>query len=154
MKKYDNRKTNISSKLHMIYISSNNVRHSVLKTFTTLLPTTLHATSLHLSTCHFLSFKLHPTTFHYPLIWLNPTWHGWEGRFLITDPRDHLQISLCRIYSEENSEEITVYATASVLHCWLPFHRGRMEQILRVLLNYAVFTQQTNIGCKLLQLVN
>jgi hypothetical protein len=22
-----------------------------------------------------------------------------------------------------------VYATPSVLHCWLPFHHGRMEQI-------------------------
>jgi len=38
--------------------------------FTTLHPT--NSTSLHLSTLHFLSFKLHPTTLHYPLIWLNP----------------------------------------------------------------------------------
>jgi len=55
----------------MIYISSNNVRHPVTKTFTTLHPTTLNFTLLHLSTLHFLSFKLHPTTLHYPLIWLN-----------------------------------------------------------------------------------
>jgi len=34
-KKIDKRKTNISSKLHMIYISSNNFRHPVPKTFTT-----------------------------------------------------------------------------------------------------------------------
>jgi hypothetical protein len=95
--------------------------------FITLLPTTLHATSLQLSTLHFLSFKLHPATLHYPLIWPNPTWHCWGGRFLTTDPRDHLHIPLCRMCGEENSEEMTVYATLSVLHCWLPFHRGRTE---------------------------
>jgi len=36
MKKCDKRKSRISSKLYMIYISSNNVRHPVTKTFTTL----------------------------------------------------------------------------------------------------------------------
>ena len=46
MKKYDKRKTNISSKLHMIYISSNNVRRPVPMIFSTLQPTTLHSTSL------------------------------------------------------------------------------------------------------------
>ena len=83
----------ISSKLHTIYISSNNGRHPVTKNFTKLHPTTLHSTSLKLSTLHFLSFKLHPTalhstslqlstlhflsfklhttSLHYPLIWLN-----------------------------------------------------------------------------------
>ena len=50
----------------MICISSNDAGHPVTKTFTT-----LHSTSLHLSTLHFLPFKLHPTTIHYPLIWLN-----------------------------------------------------------------------------------
>ena len=64
----DKRKSDISSKLHMICISSNSVRQPVTKTFTTFHPTTLHSTSLHLSTLHFLSFKLHPTTLHYPLI--------------------------------------------------------------------------------------
>ena len=39
-------KHHISSKLHMIYISSNNVRHPVTKTFTTLHSTTLYSTSL------------------------------------------------------------------------------------------------------------
>ena len=34
--------------------------------------TTLHSTSLDLSTLHFLPFKLHPHTLHYPLIWLKP----------------------------------------------------------------------------------
>jgi hypothetical protein len=63
MKECDKWKSHISSKLHMICVSSNNVRHPVTKTFTTLHPTTFH----------FLSFKLHPTTLHYPLIWLNPT---------------------------------------------------------------------------------
>jgi len=32
----------------MIYTSSNNRRHPVIKTFTPLHPTTLHSTSLHL----------------------------------------------------------------------------------------------------------
>jgi len=36
MKECDKRKSHISSKLLMIYISSNNVRHHVTKTFTTL----------------------------------------------------------------------------------------------------------------------
>jgi len=46
MNKCDKRKSHISSKLHMIYISSNNVRHPVTKNFTTLHPTTLHFTIL------------------------------------------------------------------------------------------------------------
>ena len=70
-KECDKRKKNrVSSKLHMIYISSNNGRHTVTKTSTTLYPATLNSTSLHLSALHLLSFKLHPTTLHYPLIWL------------------------------------------------------------------------------------
>jgi len=67
MAECDKRKSPISSKLHVIYISSNDGRHPVTTTFTT-----LHCTALHLSTLHFLSLKLHPTTLHYPLIWLNP----------------------------------------------------------------------------------
>jgi hypothetical protein len=67
MKECDKRKSHINSKLHVIYISSNNVRHPVTKTFTT-----LNSTSLNLLALHFLSFKLHQTTLHYPLIWLNP----------------------------------------------------------------------------------
>jgi hypothetical protein len=35
-----------SSTLHMIYISSDNIRYSVTKTFTTLHPLTLHFTTL------------------------------------------------------------------------------------------------------------
>ena len=42
MTECDKRKSQISSKLRMIYIFPNNVRHSVAKTFTTLHPTTLH----------------------------------------------------------------------------------------------------------------
>jgi len=72
MKECDKRNSYISSKLHVICISSNNDRHPVTKTFTTLHPTTLHSISLHLSTLHFFLLKLHPTTLHYPLIWLNP----------------------------------------------------------------------------------
>jgi len=70
MKECDKRKSHISSKLHMVSISSNNIRHPVTKNFTTLHPSTLNSTSLHLSALHFLSFKLHPTTLHYPFIWL------------------------------------------------------------------------------------
>ena len=51
MKECDKRKSHICSKLHMIYISSNNGRNAVTKT----------STSLHLSTLHFLPFKLHAT---------------------------------------------------------------------------------------------
>jgi porphobilinogen deaminase len=36
MKECDKRKSHISNKLHMIYVSSNNVRHTVTKTFITL----------------------------------------------------------------------------------------------------------------------
>jgi len=35
MKEYDKRKSHIYSKIHVIYISSNNVRHPVAKTVTT-----------------------------------------------------------------------------------------------------------------------
>ena len=66
-KKYDNRKTNISSKLHMIYVSSNNVRHPVPKTFTTLHPTTLHYTCRHVTSCHLNFTQLHFTTLSFGL---------------------------------------------------------------------------------------
>ena len=54
MKECDERKSHISSKLHMICTSSDNVRHPDTKTSTTLHPTTLYSSSLHLSTLHFL----------------------------------------------------------------------------------------------------
>ena len=44
-----------------VCVSSNNARHPVTETFTYTSP---KYTSLHLSTLHFLSFKLHPTTLH------------------------------------------------------------------------------------------
>jgi len=47
MKECDKRKSRISSKLHMIYISSNNVRHPVTKTFATLHYTSPNYTSPH-----------------------------------------------------------------------------------------------------------
>ena len=58
IKEYDKRKIHTRSKLHVIYISSNNVRLTVTKTFAT-----LRSTSLHFSTLHFLPFKLHPLHF-------------------------------------------------------------------------------------------
>ena len=69
IKECDKRKSHISSKLHMICISSNNDRHLVTSLrFTTFHPATLHSTSLRLSTLHFFPFKLHSTTLHYTLI--------------------------------------------------------------------------------------
>jgi len=47
MKKFDKRKSHINSKFHMIYISSNNVRHPVTKTFTPLHYISPNYTSLH-----------------------------------------------------------------------------------------------------------
>jgi len=67
MKKYDKSKSHIGSKIHVIYISSNNIRHPAVKTFATLQPTTLHSTSLLMSTLHFFLLKPHPTTLHYHL---------------------------------------------------------------------------------------
>ena len=71
VKECDKRKSHKRSKFHVIYISSNNVRHPVTKTFTTLHPITLHSTSLHCMTPHFLPFKLHPTTLHYTSLHYN-----------------------------------------------------------------------------------
>jgi len=47
MKERDKRNNHTNSKLHMIYASSNNVRHLVTKTFTTLHYTSPNYTSLH-----------------------------------------------------------------------------------------------------------
>ena len=49
MKEYDKRK-NHKSKLRVIYMSSNNVRHHVIKTFTTLHYTSPNYTSIHFTT--------------------------------------------------------------------------------------------------------
>jgi len=46
MTEYDKRKSHESSKIHVISISSNNVRHPVTKIFTTLHYTSLHFTIL------------------------------------------------------------------------------------------------------------
>jgi len=50
MKECDKRKSHINSKLFIIYICSNNVRHPVPKTFTTLRYTSPNYTLLHLTT--------------------------------------------------------------------------------------------------------
>jgi hypothetical protein len=70
MKECDNSKLRTyKQQLHIDYISSNNVRHLITRTITTLQHfATLHHTSpnytsLHLSTLHFLSFTLNPSTF-------------------------------------------------------------------------------------------
>jgi hypothetical protein len=49
-KECDKRKSHISSKLDIIYISYNNVRHPVTKTFTTLHYTSPNYTSIHFTT--------------------------------------------------------------------------------------------------------
>ena len=46
MKEYDKRKSHISSKIHTIFISSNNGRHPVTKTFNPLHYTSVNYTSL------------------------------------------------------------------------------------------------------------
>ena len=50
MKEYDKRKSHKSKKLPVIYIFSNNVRHPVTKSFTTLHYTSPNYTSLHFTT--------------------------------------------------------------------------------------------------------
>jgi len=97
-KKCDKRNSHISSESHLIYISSNNDRHSVTKTFTPLHytcrhftsfhfklhPTTRHSTSLHLSTLHFFPFKLHSSSLHYTLL---PSHLAVTQRRLVVDYR-------------------------------------------------------------------
>ena len=50
MKECEKRKSHISSKFHMIYISSNNVKHTVSKTVTLFPYTSPNCTSLHITT--------------------------------------------------------------------------------------------------------
>ena len=50
MQECDKRKSHTSSKLHIIYISSNNGKHHVTKTFTPLHNTSPNYTSLHFTT--------------------------------------------------------------------------------------------------------
>ena len=65
MKECDNRESHISNKLHMIYISSNNVRHPVTKTFTALHYTSSNHTSLHYTCRHFTSSHLNFKQLHF-----------------------------------------------------------------------------------------
>ena len=58
----DKRKSHISSKLHKIFISSNNIRHPVTKTFTA-----LHYTCRHFTSSHFNFTQLHFTTISFGL---------------------------------------------------------------------------------------
>jgi len=69
MKECDKRNSHKSSKLHIIYISSNTID-------TLLLTPSLHFNPRHYTCRHFTSsrsnfIQLHFTTLHYPLIWLN-----------------------------------------------------------------------------------
>ena len=67
MRKYDKRKFDTSSKLHMIYISSNNVRHPVPKMFPTLHTTTLHYPCRHFTSSHLNFTHIHFTTLSFGL---------------------------------------------------------------------------------------
>jgi len=67
MRKCDKRNSHISSKPHMVYISANNDRHHVTKTFTP-----LHYICRHVTSSKLNFTQLHFTTLHYPLIWFNP----------------------------------------------------------------------------------
>ena len=66
MKECDKRKSHISNKFRMICISSNNDRHPVTKTFTTLHPTTLHYTSPNYTSLHFTTLSFGLTPFKFP----------------------------------------------------------------------------------------
>jgi len=46
MKEYDKGESHINNKIHVIYVSSNNVRHPIAKTITTLHYTSPNYTSL------------------------------------------------------------------------------------------------------------
>ena len=70
MKEFDKRKIHISNKLHMIYIASNNVRHSVTRPslhFTQLHFPQLHYTCRHYSFSHLNFTQLHFTTLSFGL---------------------------------------------------------------------------------------
>jgi hypothetical protein len=55
----------LSSKRHVIYVSSNNVRHPLTKIVTTPRKTSLHFTSLHYTCRHFTSSHLNLTQLHF-----------------------------------------------------------------------------------------
>ena len=67
LKKRDKRNSHISNKIQMIYMSSNNDRHPVARTCTSLQCTCRHFTSSHPNFT-----QRHFTTLHYLFIWLNP----------------------------------------------------------------------------------
>ena len=76
MKECDKRNSHKSNKLNMIYISSNNVRHPVTKTFTTSLHfTQLHFTPLHYNCRHFTSSHLNFTQLHFTDTNSTTTWN-------------------------------------------------------------------------------
>ena len=65
MKECDKSEIHICSKLHMFYISSNNGRHPVAKTFTPLHYTSPSYTSLHYICRHYTSSRLNFTQLHF-----------------------------------------------------------------------------------------
>jgi len=65
MKECDKRSRHKNSKLHMTYISSNNDRHPITKTFNTLTP--LHYIYRHFTSSHLNFTQLHFTTLSFGL---------------------------------------------------------------------------------------
>jgi len=115
MEEYDKWKSHKRSKIRVICISSNNVRHSVTKIFTTLHPTTLHSTSLRFSTLHFLPFKVPLTTLHYPHIWLNPIWISYRP----ISPHITTELSVMLVATVQNPVSCGVCTPVlSVVHGW------------------------------------
>ena len=80
MKKCDKRNSHISRKLQMIYISSNNSRHPVAKTYTSLQYTCrhftssqVHPTSPNCISLHFTTLSCGLATFKFPTASFHPT---------------------------------------------------------------------------------
>jgi hypothetical protein len=72
MKVCDKRKSHISSKLHIIYIDSNNGWYPVTENFTPFHYTSPNYTSLHLSTFADTALRLIQTSPSYTSLWLYP----------------------------------------------------------------------------------
>ena len=103
MKECDKGNSNISSKLHMTYISFNNDRQPVTKTFTSLHYTSpnyipLHNTSRHFTSSHLNFSQLHFTTLHYPLIWFKLISISYRSR-----------ISYLKFYESFDEELLTLW---------------------------------------------
>jgi hypothetical protein len=93
--------------------------------FTTLAPATLHSTSLHLSTLHFLAVKLHPTTLHLLVIFIIPILNVsdkiWLSDNLKYNPFGIIVLKWCFItfvnYSSDKSVTGMCYLLIALISC-------------------------------------